>query len=257
MNQAIKKLSESIAPLRQELLQHPLYTKLDTHTSLQLFMEQHTYAVWDFMSLLKALQRGLTCVTLPWVPTGSPSTRRLINEIVLGEESDIDSNNIPASHFELYIQAMEGLGAETKPILDFVANISKGKEITSSFDLNKVNLETREFVDFTFRIIEAGKLHEIAAVFTFGREDLIPDMFIEIVKGMENKEGVSTSRLIYYLERHIEIDGGEHGPLSLQMIDELCGDDAVKWEEATNVSSQALKMRINLWNGILKQIDKN
>jgi hypothetical protein len=41
------------------------------------------------------------------------------------------------------------------------------------------------------------------------------------------------------------------------MIDELCGDDDVKWEEATYVSSQALKMRINLWNGILKQIDKN
>ena len=257
MNQNIKMLLASIAPLRQELLEHPLYLKLDTHKSLQIFMEQHTYAVWDFMSLLKALQKGLTCVTLPWVPIGSPSTRRLINEIVLGEESDIGPNNVPASHFELYIQAMEDLGAETKPVLEFVHNISIGNEITSALDLKKVNLETREFIDFTFSIIEGGKLHEIAAVFTFGREDLIPDMFIEIVKGLENKDCVSTSRLVYYLERHIEIDGGEHGPMSLQMIDELCGDDAVKWEEATNVSSQALKMRINLWNGILKQIDKN
>jgi len=257
MNQAIKKLSEAIAPLRQELLQHRLYTKLDTHTSLQLFMEQHTYAVWDFMSLLKALQLELTCVSLPWVPTGSPSTRRFINEIVLGEESDVDNNGDPASHFELYIQSMNELGADTETVLQFIEKIKTGQPFMSSVDSQKVNQETINFMSYTFEIIQRGNPHEIAAVFTFGREDLIPDMFIEIVKGLQEKEGVSTSRLLYYLERHIEIDGGEHGPLSLQMIDELCGDDAVKWEEATYVSSQALKMRINLWNGILKQIDKN
>jgi hypothetical protein len=151
---------------------------------------------------------------------------------------------------------MNELGADTETVLQFIEKIKTGQPFMSSVDSQKVNQETINFMSYTFEIIQRGNPHEIAAVFTFGREDLIPDMFIEIVKGMENKEGVSTSRLIYYLERHIEIDGGEHGPLSLQMIDELCGDDAVKWEEATYVSSQALKMRINLWNGILKQIDK-
>jgi hypothetical protein len=111
-------------------------------------------------------------------------------------------------------------------------------------------------MSYTFEIIQRGNPHEIAAVFTFGREDLIPDMFIEIVKGLQEKEGVSTSRLLYYLERHIEIDGGEHGPLSLQMIDELCENDPVKWNDALQVSLKALQMRIELWNGILKQIDK-
>lgn len=112
-------------------------------------------------------------------------------------------------------------------------------------------------MDFTFSIISKGKLHEIAAVFTFGREDLIPDMFIEIVKGLQEKEGVSTSRLLYFLDRHIEVDGGEHGPKSLQMMNELCGDDPIKWQEAKSASLKALQMRIELWNGILKQIDKN
>ncbi len=257
MNQDIKKLSESIAPLRQELLNHPLYLSLNSKKELRIFMEQHVYAVWDFMSLLKALQLELTCVSLPWVPTGSPSTRRFINEIVLGEESDVDNNGAPASHFELYIQSMNELGADTETVLRFIEKIKIGQPFMTSVDSQKVNQETINFMSYTFEIIQRGNPHEIAAVFTFGREDLIPDMFIEIVKGLQEKEGVSTSRLLYYLERHIEIDGGEHGPLSLQMIDELCENDPVKWNDALQVSLKALQMRIELWNGILKQIDKN
>lgn len=252
----VQNLVTTIAPLRQELLSHPLYKSLDTRLSLTLFMEQHCYAVWDFMSLLKALQNGLTCVSLPWVPTGSPSTRRFINEIVLGEESDLDDNNTAVSHYELYLNAMEEIGADTQHIKTFVNKIAGGEKINSAIDATKIRPETMAFMDFTFSTISKGKLHEIAAVFTFGREDLIPDMFIEIVKGLQEKEGVSTSRLLYYLERHIEIDGGEHGPISLQMMDELCGDDLVKWQEATAASLQALKMRINLWDGIEKEINK-
>ena len=220
-------------------------------------MEQHVYAVWDFMSLLKSLQRELTCVSLPWIPTGNPSTRRFINEIVLGEESDVDNTGAPASHFELYIQSMNELGADTETVLQFIEKIKAGQPFISSADSQKVNQETINFMSYTFEIIQRGNPHEIAAVFTFGREDLIPDMFIEIVKGLQEKEGVSTSRLLYYLERHIEIDGGEHGPLSLQMIDELCENDPIKWNDALQVSLKALQMRIELWNGILKQIDKN
>ena len=109
---------------------------------------------------------------------------------------------------------------------------------------------------FTFEVIESNKTHVVAAVFTFGREDLIPDMFIEMIKNINNDSDLDLSHLIYYLERHIEVDAGEHGPMALKMIQELCGDDQVKWEEALVASKTALNHRIALWDGIADLILK-
>ena len=117
---------DKLAPYKDQLLHHPLYQKLTSTEAIQTFMEYHAFAVWDFMSLVKALQRKLTCTELPWVPVGSPATRRLINEIVWGEESDVDQFNQPTSHFELYIKAMEEVGANTAPIKKLVAEIQNG-----------------------------------------------------------------------------------------------------------------------------------
>ena len=41
-------------------------------------------------NIYKALQQKLSCVAVPWVPEGDPSLQRLINEIVLGEETGED-----------------------------------------------------------------------------------------------------------------------------------------------------------------------
>jgi pyrroloquinoline quinone (PQQ) biosynthesis protein C len=253
----IDHLQDRIAPLRAQLIEHPVYQQIATEEQLKAFTEEHVFAVWDFMSLLKSLQQHLTCVKVPWMPTKNKETRRFINEIVVGEESDFDASGKTMSHFEMYLQAMQSMGANTQEMVRFIELISNQVPIEEALDACAINPQTKAFVRFTFSIIQRGNPHEIAAVFTFGREDLIPDMFIEIVKGLQEKEGVSTSRLLYYLERHIEIDGGEHGPLSLQMIDELCENDPVKWNDALQVSLKALQMRIELWNGILKQIDKN
>lgn len=253
MTKELNKLISDIEPFRMELLAHPLYSELNSLEAIQIFMKQHIYAVWDFMSLLKALQINLTSVELPWRPNGSASTRRLINEIVLGEESDLDKSGNPVSHFELYLKAMEQIGVDTAEVLSFVQR-SDLNTVKSDLEHLTISKNTIDFVSFTFQKIKENKPHELAALFTFGREDLIPDMFIEIVKTVEKQTGNSLSDLIYYLERHIEVDGGEHGPMSLQMIQELCGNDELKWYEATQVSIDALKMRMHLWNGVLKEI---
>ncbi len=246
----IKKLQEEIAPYREQLIHHELYANIDSIEAVRAFMQEHVFAVWDFMSLLKALQIGLTNTTLPWTPKGNPVSRRLINEIVFGEESDIDEVGEPMSHFEMYLAAMTQLGADTTQITTFVELINAGKSLDSALDEVKMEASTRDFVHFTFQQINTGKLHIIAAVFTFGREDLIPDMFIEIVKNIGSTTQTDITKLIYYLERHIEVDGGEHGPMALKMIHELCGDDSQKWDEAIEASKQALQHRIQLWNGI-------
>ena len=250
----IKKLQEEIAPFREKLIHHKLYKNIDSIERIRLFMESHIFAVWDFMSLLKGLQNGLTNTNTPWTPKGNPITRRLINEIVLGEESDLNELGEPFSHFEMYVQSMQQLGANTAEIEAFVKHINKGNSVEDSLDKISISDSAKDFVKFTIEKVNSNQLHIIAAVFTFGREDLIPDMFLEIVKNIGASTDINISKLIYYLERHIEIDGGEHGPMSLQMIHELCGDDLQKWEEAIEASKEALIYRIALWDGIDNEI---
>ena len=248
----ITSLEKEIEGLRTELINHPLYASVKSLKEVQLFMETHVFAVWDFMSLLKGLQRGLTNVEIPWTPKGNPITRRLINEIVFGEESDLDETGQPKSHFEMYIDSMDQLGADTTQIKFFVDLINESKSVENALNSVNVSLAVKDFVNFTMEQVFSNKLHVISAVFTFGREDLIPDMFIEIVKNIEAEEGVNLSKLTYYLERHIEVDGGEHGPMALQMIEELCGNDTLKWNEAAEASKKALELRIKLWDSLLK-----
>ena len=254
MNSHLAKINTELATSRQELIAHPLYSQVSEIEDFQSFMEQHIFAVWDFMSLLKALQRGLTCVELPWKPVGSPTTRRFINEIVLGEETDVDRKGEVASHFELYLDAMTEIGANTQTIQAFLSLIENGRSVEEALNEVDINPETRNFVNFTFSILQTNSIHRIASVFTFGREDLIPEMFIEILKEMQAKGQANISKLLYYLERHIEVDGDDHGPISLKMIEELCGDDEQKWNEVLESAKAALQMRIQLWNGVLASL---
>lgn len=253
----IENIQAQIAPLRKALINHPLYQKLSNIEDIQSFMEQHVFAVWDFMSLLKALQNHLTCTQIPWVPNQNTKLSRFINEIVLGEESDVNEAGIAQSHFDMYLEAMEQVGADPRLITDFIAQIKKGLSVQEAGQQLEVRPAVQDFINFTFAVINSKKPHLIASAFTFGREDLIPDMFLEIIKNEEAaNQKISYSKLTYYLQRHIEIDGDEHGPLSLLMIQELCGNDVKKWDEVLAVALQALEHRIKLWDSVVEQLSE-
>ncbi|MEP6931114.1 MAG: DUF3050 domain-containing protein [Flavobacterium sp.] len=251
----IETINNSIQPQKDQLLQHSLYNKIQSIDDLHSFLENHVFAVWDFMSLLKALQAKLTCTTTPWFATKNPETRYLINEIVLAEETDLTIDGRRQSHYEMYLEAMEDCGADTTGINKFLSEVNSLQNIFVAIKQSSLHTDVKAFLDFTFRVIEQGKPHEIAAAFTFGREDLIPSMFTAILKNFQkNLPETDLRKLLYYFERHIELDADEHGPMAMQMIADLCEDDAQKWKDVEEISILALEKRIGLWNAIEEQI---
>ena len=232
---------------------HPLYAEIKQLDQLQVFSQYHVFAVWDFMSLLKSLQIGLTCTSLPWFPKGSANTRYLINEIVTGEESDVDAQGNRTSHFELYLAAMEQMGASQTDIQLLIKQLGNGKTVQESLTKSHLPNGVKSFVGFTFEVLELP-LHVQAAVFSFGREDLIPDMFLGLLHEVAKIHPEKLDGLIYYLERHIDVDGGHHGHLAMEMVAELCEDDDAKWMEAGMAAKKSLEKRIQLWDSILELI---
>ena len=252
----IDYIQDKINDQREKLLKHKLYSNIETIKDLQVFTENHVYAVWDFMSLLKALQIKLTCTKTPWIPNSNSQTAYLINEIVLAEETDINQAGERKSHYELYLDAMIDIGARTEKPVKIINEIANSEDIFNTIDNINIHPNIREFLNFTFSVIKEGKPHEIAAIFTFGRENLIPNMFNEILREFEKNvtEG-DISKLIYYFERHIELDEDEHGPMALEMVSMLAENDPKKWNEIESISIQALEKRILLWDAINEQIE--
>jgi hypothetical protein len=249
----ILELKQQIAPVRERLLNHPLYASIQSLNQLQVFAQYHVFAVWDFMSLLKSLQNNLTCTTIPWQPKGSANTRFLINEIVTGEESDVDAFGNRTSHYELYLEAMEQMGASKKNIQQLIQYLDAGLSVTEAIEKMELPNGVKEFLLFTFDIIQEP-MHVQAAVFSFGREDLIPDMFLGLLQEVAKIHPEKLNGLIYYLERHIEVDGGHHSHLAMEMVTELCEDNDTKWKEASLASIKGLEKRIQLWDAILELI---
>jgi hypothetical protein len=216
-NRNLCEFESNLAKSRAQLLAHPLYTKLHNLPAVRTFMQYHVFAVWDFMSLLKTLQLKLTSVGVPWFPAQTPLLTRFINEIVLAEESDEVSEGIYLSHFELYLQAMHEVGANTTPIHEFIKRAQQAPDISAFLLGLSPEGGVFAFLCTTFQVI-ARESHEVAAAFLYGREDIIPEMFARILKELDLYYANEFRFFRHYLERHIQLDGDHHGPLARKML---------------------------------------
>lgn len=251
----VYELKQSLREYTAMLDSHAVYSNLNNLSDLRLFMETHVFAVWDFMSLLKALQKSVTCTNLPWFPSNhNGEIVRFINQMVLDEESDVSLDGSYKSHFEMYIDAMKQIGAETsfiEKIENQVLDFNRGE--TSYITGLELDSRILDFITFTFDLIESGQVHKIAAAFVFGRETIIPDMFFNIIRNSD----FDCDHLLYYLNRHIQLDGEEHGPIGEKMIAYLCGNNKNKWNEVEIIAKESIQLRIALWDTIEDEINLN
>ncbi len=247
-------LDQQIDQLKRALIDHPLYAHIQTPEALRIFMERHVVSVWDFMSLLKSLQQDLTCVRIPWIPADDVESARLINEIVLDEETDELDEGRYASHLELYLDAMGEAGCDTEPMNRLLLHLKQGESMDRSLQLSGLPEEALRFTRVTMQLIQRP-LHVRVAVFFHAREDLIPQMFVQIVEEL-NSKGLRCNKLLNYLRRHIETDRERHGPLAEQLLTRLRGDDAARREEAALAAIEALKARLALWDATIERLEQ-
>ena len=240
---------------RNALLTHPIYQQVNNLTAIKIFMRSHIFAVWDFMTLLKTLQHRLTGLGLPWLPPTDVIAARFINEIVLTEETDEVTPGNYLSHFHLYLGAMEEVGADTQPINKFVNALQRGKSPQEALASLTIPTTTKSFVEHTLTVAQRST-HEIAAVFLLGREDIIPQMFGQLITQLEVTKQTSCDSFRLYLERHTELDAKQHAPLGQQLLMRLCGNDRLRWQQALVAADRALKVRKALWDGIGTKISQ-
>jgi hypothetical protein len=249
----MKQLIERVGAERQRLVTHPVYRSITSVADLHVFMEHHVFAVWDFMCLLKSLQYHLSSVRMPWVPKGDPNLRRLVNDIVLSEETDEDGEGGFCSHFELYLRAMRQVGADTSSITDFVRRMWQKEPVQQSLRACYAPPAAQRFVNQTFATVNSNQPHRVAAGLTFGREDVVPEMFLRIVENLQQEHTLRFDRFVYYLNRHIAVDSESHGPMAFDMVAAICGENERLWKEAEDAALFGIASRIQLWDGVCEE----
>jgi len=251
---------DEINQLQKTLTEHPIYDAIQSPDDLSLFMQYHVYSVWDFMSLVKYLQGQFAGTTNPWMPSKNPEITRFINEIVLAEESD---EGLPSkegevnytSHFELYTLAMEEVKVGSSEAIGHFIDEVHQSSVSEVLHKGLAPKAAQAFMETTFNFVNSNKPHVVAAAFAFGREEIIPLMFQELLEKMNiNQEEAKAFH--YYLERHVELDGDHHGPLALKMLDILCEGNPRKIEEAKTAAIHAIQARIRFWDAVLEAMQE-
>jgi len=247
---------DQLVILRAGLLDHPVYAEVASVTDLRQFMEDHVFAVWDFMSLLKRLQQDFTCTKVPWFPAGNTRAARLINDIVIGEETDVGPDGSYVSHLDLYLSAMADVGASTHQFDTFRSLAQRGVPVEAALARAGTPAHVRAFVAHTMALARSGSTEEVLAAFFYGREDIIPEMFSRLLKALSGARQDSNSlrHFIYYIDRHIELDGDSHGPMGRELLEDFVAGSPQRRDRALRAACMSIEARINLWNGTFSKL---
>lgn len=253
MRSEIDDLKKAVALEHQDLATHPVFSAIHDFDGLRLFMQWHVFAVWDFMSLLKRLQCEMTTVSIPWTPGRNTRVARLINEIVLGEETDIAPGDGHLSHYELYLAAMRSIDAGTAQIEAFVSLVAHGVPVADALTKVQVEPAVARFVTATIDTATRGTVAQVLGSFFYGRENVIPAMFRELLEQWK-VDPASAPTFVFYLTRHIDLDSDEHGPAAESIINEIVNHDEEAMLALLNSALDAVRQRRLLWDALLARL---
>ena len=251
----IEDIKKELEPFHLRLDQHPINESIDLLEKLKVFMAHHIFSVWDFMNILKTLQLEFTCMSIPWRPVDYPELARFIHEIVLEEESDDISGSI-TSHFSYYVHALSVIDPDNSIASSFLQDLESEKSYEDLIQASYIPKAAQEYLKANYQLIYQKPILEVAAVFAFGRELLIPRLFRHLLDQFKAFEHPEIKDFVLYLERHIDLDEDHHGPLAEKMVLSLMGSKK-DIETVKRVAKNALEARVLFWDGILNALKIN
>ena len=187
------------------------------------------------------------------MPPKHNKAARLVNEIISGEETDVLPTGQPMSHYEMYRIAMDEVGTDPTTFDDFFNKVLEGKPVEEALDHPSIHPAIREFVTATIKTATTGTVAQVLGSFFYGREDSIPQMFSNFLKSWGINEAHAPT-LVYYLKRHIELDGESHGPAVQEIMTDSLNGNVGEWETLFDEALKAVELRIQLWDALASEL---
>ena len=246
------RMSAALLSAARAAADHSVYSRLTTLPAFQKFMTYQVWCVWDFMCLAKSVQIGIGCYSVPWIPPKNPSLVSLMGEIIRGEESDVGPGGEEASHFEIFIQAMDECGAESTKIKAFIDHVGAGTEVLSAMRAVDAPPAAQAFVSQTLAFCSSSIAARIGA-FSLGREELVPRMLSTLINRLDPSQK-RFKTFDWYLRRHISLDATNHAPKIAEIFRQFVGSDPALREEGLEAGLAAIRARCTYLDALEEQI---
>jgi hypothetical protein len=151
---------------------------------------------------------------------------------------------------------MGDIGASTRQFEKFRSLVLIGVPVEVALARTGAPRHVQAFVAHTMALANSGSTEEVLAAFFYGREDIIPEMFrrlLDTFYGARHNDD-RLRHFIYYIDRHIELDGDSHGPKGRELLEDLLAKSPHTRVRALRAACSSIKARIGLWNGTLSKL---
>ncbi|KOY51772.1 DUF3050 domain-containing protein [Polaribacter dokdonensis] len=231
-----------------------LYSSIENKKDVKSFMENHIFAIWDYMSLMRALENNLRDNSVPWFPSNNGKNLKILYKILDEEEYTIDASGSVKSYFEMYLEAMEEIGANTSDILNILSHSKTINLIDEALNLTGMNIESFYYTRFIYTIIKSQKPHLMAIVFALSKELVSKVLILEDFcrKDFSNKY----DKTLFLINKLKAVNSKNYNSNAFKLASDFIGEDPQKLMEAKRAALNCVRYRDLHIEGIARSIQK-